>query len=996
MTVTTAYANFNCSRRLQTDRTLFILLIILTFLFIKPVSAQGQVKEEPYEISVVLNVPEMGGVDIPAVIKGLQVYLPITDIFDFLKIKNSPSPDYDSISGFFITQDAKFLVDRTVNKIYFRDKTFELTSDDLIRTETNLYLKSTFFGQIFGLDCSFSFRNISVTLKTKLELPAIREMRQEQMRKNIRNLQGEIKADTTIPRHYPFFHLGMFDWAIISNQQVNGPTDTRVSLSLGSVLAGGEADVSFNYYNTNAFTEKNLFYNWRFANNDFHVFRQISAGKFGAQSISSVYAPVIGMQITNTPTSFRRSFGSYRLSDHTEPGWIVELYINNVIVNYQKADASGFFSFDVPLVYGNSDIMLRFYGPWGEERSRMQKLSIPYTFLPPHKLEYSVNGGIVDDPILNTRFGRAVVNYGVTRRLTVGGGYEYLSSLPSGNSIPFLTFSLNPVSTLLVSAEYDHNVRWKGVVDFTTRSNLQISVLYLRYVPKQKAINNSSLEERKFVLSCPVHFRKFTPFVRFTFDQNVFPGTTATFTELLLSGGFSVISANLSTFGSFTGNSENYFYNTLSVSWRLPWTFVFTPEAQYNYIQNKIVYLKIQLEKRFLANAYFTGLFDQNFPQKATSIQIGFRYDFSFAQASVSAKKYSDIFTFGQNISGDVIFDNKSRYVGAKNRVTVGKSGISLLPFLDLNNNGKYDKGEPRVPGLNVHLDGGRIEFDDHDTIIRIFDLESYTNYFIRLDKNNFDNVAWQIPKTIISVATDPNMLKMIEVPVVIAGEVTGIVYLREKKSVTGLGRIIMNFYHADSRKAAQVLTEDDGYFSYLGLLPGAYYACVDSGQLARMKMNAVPQKIPFMIHSIIEGDIADSLNFVLTKNRQDTTSLQSGKPTGVEVFVPAEKTIIRKPEEPAINSTTTLQKPAQAPVLKDTGTRLAIQVGAFIKQYSAELLQNRLSKFGKPVNIVQEDGLYKVRVSGFAKRKEAFLFIARLKAEGFPEAYIVRQNSGK
>ena len=114
----------------------------------------------------------------------------------------------------------------------------------------------------------------------------------------------------------------------------------------------------------------------------------------------------------------------------TEPGWIVELYINNVLVDYIKADASGFFTFEVPLIYGNSMVKLKFFGPWGEERTREQNISIPFNFLPPKTLEYTVGAGIVEDTLMS-RFSRADVNYGVTRSLTVGAGAEYLSSLSS-------------------------------------------------------------------------------------------------------------------------------------------------------------------------------------------------------------------------------------------------------------------------------------------------------------------------------------------------------------------------------------------------------------------------------------------------------------------------------------------------------------------------------------------------------------------------------------
>jgi hypothetical protein len=85
------------------------------------------------------------------------------------------------------------------------------------------------------------------------------------------------------------------------------------------------------------------------------------------------------------------------LTDFTEPGWTVELYINNVIVDYVTADASGFFSFDVPMVYGTSQVVLKFYGPYGEERIQEQYLNIPYNFLPKGELEYNITGGMVQD-----------------------------------------------------------------------------------------------------------------------------------------------------------------------------------------------------------------------------------------------------------------------------------------------------------------------------------------------------------------------------------------------------------------------------------------------------------------------------------------------------------------------------------------------------------------------------------------------------------------------
>jgi len=142
----------------------------------------------------------------------------------------------------------------------------------------------------------------------------------------------------------------MADWSAYASEEINGKTDTRLNLALGAMIAGGEMTASLNYNNYDPFTEKQQYYLWRYVNNDFKPLRQVMAGKIASQAISSIYNPVLGVQLTNTPTTYRRSFGSYILSDYTEPGWIVELYVNNVLVDYIKADASGFFKFEVPLV----------------------------------------------------------------------------------------------------------------------------------------------------------------------------------------------------------------------------------------------------------------------------------------------------------------------------------------------------------------------------------------------------------------------------------------------------------------------------------------------------------------------------------------------------------------------------------------------------------------------------------------------------------------------
>lgn len=229
--------------------------------------------------------------------------------------------------------------------------------NDLIQTGTNLYLRSEFFGEVFGLESTFNFRSLSVSMKSKLELPVIRERRQQEMRLNLDRLKGEVTADTNISRSNSFFRLGMADWSVNTTEFIKGQSsetefqnwkNARINLSLGSMIAGGEANILLNYDNNLPFSYRDQYFMWRYVNNDNALLRQTTIGIINPQSISSIFSPVAGLQLTNSSTISRQSFGTYQLSDITEPNWIVELYINNVLVDYVTADAAGWFSFDIP------------------------------------------------------------------------------------------------------------------------------------------------------------------------------------------------------------------------------------------------------------------------------------------------------------------------------------------------------------------------------------------------------------------------------------------------------------------------------------------------------------------------------------------------------------------------------------------------------------------------------------------------------------------------
>jgi hypothetical protein len=359
--------------------------------------------------------------------------------------------------------------------------------------------------------------------------------------------------------------------------------------------------------------------------------------------------------------------------------------------------------------------------------------------------------------------------------------------------------------------------------------------------------------------------------------------------DLLLSGSILGVSVNSSTYALYTDPFPPYIYGNLSLSFRFPNGFVVTPQTQYDYNQKKLIFVKCEFEKQLFGHGYLDMIYEKDFINNVNNFQIGLRYEFPFAQTSASVRRDNNLTSFVQSANGSLMFDGRTNYLGTDNRPNVGKGGIVIVPFLDLNCNGRRDKGEPKAFGLNFTINDGRIERDDQDTTIRIFDLEPYVTYTIELDRNSFDNISWQIKKPTISVFIDPNQFKLIQVPIAVVGEGSGTVYLNENNSRKGEGRIIVRFYRSDdSSLAASTLTEADGFFSFLGLAPGLYVARIDTAQLHRLYMTSSPIALPVTILQNKDGSVVDGLDFVLQSLKSDTSAITTN--VGEQRTVPTEK----------------------------------------------------------------------------------------------------------
>ena len=832
-----------------------------------------------------LTIQQVGMFDFPIAYdtKSKVVYFPVVGLFELIKIKNQTSEDGKLISGFFCRESYPYVIDFQKKEIKYKQKKLSLGKTDFVYDVGIWYLSRQIIESVFGINSSFDYRNLLGSISADFEFPVVTLMKQEKNREMLSNNNETIeKFDRIYAKQFHLFRFGNFDWSAssaqagsLSRSSVQWSRQNYFNLGFGSELMGGEADIWLNYDENARFDLNQQRYQWWWANDNSSIIKQVRLGRVPLNAVSTIQYPIDGITLSNAPIKSKNTLGEYLISDFTNPNWLVELYINRVLVSFVRADASGFFSFKIPITYGVTGITLRFYGPNGEERSRQKELNIPYNFLPKKTFEYKVTAGHLLDS-LGSKFLNASFGYGLTRNITIAAGVEYLQTMQQNKPyIPYFSLSFVPFSKLLVLGEYDHKVRTSLQVNLRLNS-ATLDMKYIKLDKNQTAIRNRYLEDRLANLSMPIRISKVSALIRTSFHQNVFPSSTYNDGQFMFSCSYKGFSTNVAHFITWSTYTNPSAYSNFGLSFKLKNGLDITTGNQYNFSTKKLVSFHLRMVKKVFKNGFARLNYDNYFlSANSNTISLSFNYQFNFINTSVSALVKKSFVQFTENVSGSISTGGNKGNVYFNNQGSVGICRVAIYAFLDTNNNGILDAGEPMVDKLNVKCDQGKVITGAKDSIIRIVDLSPFRKYNLHFDETKFSNPSWKIKTADIQLTTDPNQFKKILVPVSVLGEINGV--LTNKKS-QGQGRMYIEIYTHKDSLVAHTLTEEDGYFSYLGLLPGKYIIKGNKTQLMLLHKDIKP--VSFVIHPSVEGEIKEIGKIKLIDQE---TSLKDNTPVQTE-----------------------------------------------------------------------------------------------------------------
>lgn len=860
----------------------FFLIILCSLGTVSTVHAQNN-EEEDFEVYLSFRHRGVINAVVVSYYKNDEFFLPVNDLFSVFQIESNTIGLVTS--GKFGVEQIPYNIDFSKQLITFGNKKYPITQDDFLIKDLDNYIPPRLFLDIFGLDFAVDFNNLSLTLETEKELPIIvRAIRNQRRQVANRNKKGIEYYPLAEGREYSFLDGGFLDYSLSSSLN-QSRTAYNFNSAIGLQLAGGDLQGSmFGNYSDPDFVFETNALRWRYVIRKSSLISSVAIGQTTLDGVTKV--PYSGIRLTNESYEPRRFFDEYEIQGTTFPESEVELYLNNSIVDFQKADELGNYRFLTPLYYGSSQLDLKIFGPTGQTVQRSSRIQVPFIFLPKGVLNYTFNAGVLDNPIIGTTEKSNVFQlngtYGLTSWVTSKIGVEYFGDQTSENSKPAFTGTLSSriLTNYILTLQGVSGAYYRSAMNAIYPNSASFNFDYTNYIDNNP-IYNSAGNSQQFIgnIFYPISIKGFplslrtSIFSRFREDVNFSTfrlDLTTKLSKVNLRFGYSerlidsfrfFDTKNVSTLE--TSATYNVARNPNIPSF-IRGTFV-RGQLRYSPTDSKLESFETLFSRSIFKKGRLQFSYGRNFKSGANSFRFNFVIDFGKVRSNSTVATVGENFTATQNLRGSIGYDSNYKNFLFTSRDQVGRSGTAIQLFVDNNNNKKFDDGDDPIPEGIVRVGRSGTSSVQKNGVLYYTQMQPYFQYNLEMNKGSIRNPMLVPELENFSILTDPNTFKRVEIPFFMSGIIEGNVLRKfESGSLRGIGglKLILSSLDKDFRK--EIRTFSDGSYYEYELPPGNYEIYVDPGQLDILNVTSKPEKINFEVHAVSEGDFVEGLRFEL------------------------------------------------------------------------------------------------------------------------------------
>ena len=583
-----------------------------------------------------------------------------------------------------------------------------------------------------------------------------------------------------------------------------------------------------------------------------------------------------GLAISNHPLDSAVEFDRTVLQGDALPGWEVELFHNEILIDFATVGTEGRYAFtDVPLLTGANLFRLVFHGPRGERREQVRRVLIGDGLLRAGESRYRFSAsqqdrGLFGDEPVDETFEAPVDGLGTVDDLESGAArfeLAYERGLRGGLSATAALDSLVIAGErhdysrlgLLASrrgvfarldAVADSRGGWAARAGARTRlAGIDVVVRGERYFDfrseqvgrgEDPVFSRSSLRIDGGI-STGTRPLRYT----FTFESERRPSGAATRTSARLAGSWRRLSLAQSLSFDRATHGDATLRGLLLMSARLR---RFALRGRLGYLLDP----RAEVERLELTAERSLG--------GDRRLSFGLRHTLTglaVTQASAGLSWRFKVFYLGMEV--DLSTDGRmaataSFSYGLRREPDSGRwrilarrsssQGAALARvYLDRNLNERYDGGDEPLEGVRFRtpaagLSGGT----DARGKILLGDLAADHEAGVELVTSSLED-PYRVPvREGVAFVARSGKVPLLEFPVVETGEVDGTVFKEEDGKRAAVSGVRLRLISEDGEVAGETRSEYDGFYLFERVLPGRYVVRLDSEQRARLGLVATSQ----------------------------------------------------------------------------------------------------------------------------------------------------------
>jgi len=849
------------SKRILVLAALMLAITSVTpsFSYVKSAHAQSENDPNEYILEVLLLPQWRISEAIFAYELNGKYYLPIDELSDGFEFFSETDPSAQFSQGFASTQKNSFTIDGNRDELVIKGERSVLAEDAILQSDflatDDLYVQLEVINSIWPVNMRIELSTLTVFADTEEELSFMRDReRKEKQKVAAARKETRERDQKKLPRRdNDYLWLGKPVVDLQTNYKYDADTDKITGSNiitgiqqLGKMHAEFSANLRAQDGNIQKPSSVRLKFSRRSAGEEYLWLPGLR--KFEAGDVTLRQRDLIansstgrGVVISNDNQDRGTEFDRITVEGVGPPGWEIELYNNNELIDFSEVPDDGLFFFeDVILGYGNNEIRILFFGPQGQVKEEVRSYAAGGGMLKPNEFKYTA--GLLDserqfilldnNPRTTPRGVAKSVGaaYGLNKAVTVFGNYSETPTIEGDRTYLTAGASLStPVG--LVEAEAYNQARGGNAfgLDYIAKFlgfRFNFNASFFNDFESEEAGFGSNKKKTEFdsQLSRSVKFFSVPIGLRFNaLRTRRETGETTTDIDATQTITHSGIRLSHSARTSLVGDNHSRTSGSLTSTVREgPWQFrgglnySLFPDSKFVSTNGQVRYKTkndfqsaLSVSHNFDSSVYrvsgqlgydfkkFLGTFESSF-------QRGRGWDF-VVRTTTSLNPYTD--------------NDRYTFTSASKRQS---SPVRAQVFLDRDADGELDEGEEPLQNAKLSFGGGRSKdtTDENGYVIADVPFDKLIN--ISLDSGSLEDPYFVSGYE--GFSTVPIRGKMIDAvfPVIETGSIEGMAYRQSSnRFVPGL---VIELVNQNGEVVQTVETGFDGFYVYEFVPPGTYF----------------------------------------------------------------------------------------------------------------------------------------------------------------------------